>query len=263
VLIVSKFLRLIILTSSLLIQACQHPEEDKEITEKNKPDLSKAASFNMQLGLGYLKQGQRPRAKKKLLTALKQEPNSPDINAAMAYYLEQTNDLDAARKYYLKAISLSANSGAQLNNYGSFLCKQGEYKKADEYFIRAIKDTQYINTAGAYENAGLCALAAPENEKAKYYFKQALSQDPSKNTSLYEWVKLENKEEHNDKVLELLQEHPDLVLNDPIFLDLAKNAATKAGKYEMASEYEHILNKLKARIDNSSGANNEYNSRNG
>ena len=98
----------LLLISCLFLQACQHNEEDKYVS-KNQPDLSKAASFNVQLGLGYLKQGDRPRAKKKLLTALEQEPNSPDINAAMAYYLEQTNELDEAKRYYLKAISLSNN----------------------------------------------------------------------------------------------------------------------------------------------------------
>ena len=68
-----------------------------EMPTRKKPDLSKAASYNIQLGLGYLKQGDRPRAKKKLLTALKQEPNSADANAAMAYYFEQTSELEQAR----------------------------------------------------------------------------------------------------------------------------------------------------------------------
>ena len=113
------------------------------------------------MGLGYLKQGDRPRAKKKLLTALEQEPTSPDVNSAIAYYFEQTKELKQAEKYYLKALSLAGNSGAQLNNYGTFLCRQGDYKKAENYFLKAVKDVQYVNTAGAYENAGLCALSDP------------------------------------------------------------------------------------------------------
>ena len=255
----SNFLRLIALISCLLIQACQRHEDNRDIINKGQLDLTKAAVFNMQLGLGYLKQGNRPHAKKKLLTALEQKPNSPDINAAMAYYLEQTNDLEHAKKYYLKAISLSSNSGAQLNNYGTFLCRQGDYKKAEDYFVKAVNDPQYVNTAGAYENAGLCVLAIPDEEKAKFYFNKALGQDPSKNESLYELVKLESKEDHHDKALDLLQQHPDLVLNDKMFLALAKDIARKAGKYQLAAEYENTLNK----IDNSSGVHNEYNSHNG
>lgn len=254
--IVLKKLTFLFFTCCLFLQACQHNEEDKDVVNKNQPDLSKAASFNMQLGLGYLKQGNRPRAKRKLLTALEQEPSSPDINAAMAYYLEQTHELEAAKKYYLKAISLSANSGAQLNNYGAFLCRQNDYRKAESYFLKAVKDPNYIHTAGAYENAGLCVLAIPDDEKAKFYFVKALNQDPSRRESLYELVKLESKEDKNEQALQLLEQHSDLVLNDKVLLDMAKDLATKMGKYEIAAEYENSLNKLGAKSNFSQNAPN-------
>jgi type IV pilus assembly protein PilF len=76
-------------------------------------------------------------------------------------------------------------------------------------------------------------------------------------------VKLESKEGHDDKAYELIQQHPDLVLNDKIFLDLAKTISIKAGKPEVAAEYENSLIRLQEKIDNSSGVNNEYNSHNG
>lgn len=255
-------LRFILLLSCLFLYACQHNDDDKQMQTDKQPNLSKAASYNMQLGLGYLKQGDRPRAKKKLLVALEQGPNSADINAAMAYYLEQTNELDLAKKYYSKALSLSSNSGAQLNNYGTFLCRQGDYKKAETYFLKAVKDPQYVNTAGAYENAGLCVLAIPEDEKAKEYFISALNQDPSRSQSLYELVKLESKSGHDAQAFALLQQHPDLVLNDKIFLALGKELANKVGKYEVAAAYENNLNKLEPNNVNS-GVNDEYDSHNG
>lgn len=242
------------------LQACNKQPEENEAPQNTKKDLSKAASYNLQLGLGYLKQGDRPRAKKKLLTALEQAPKSPDVNSAMAYYFEKTNELDKAKSYYLKAVDLSDNSGAQLNNYGTFLCRQGEFKKAEAYFLKAVKDMQYVHTSGAYENAGLCALEIPDEAKAKEYFITALNQDPSRTESLYELVKLESKAGHNSEALDLLQKHPDLVLNDKIFLSLAKDVATKAGKPEIALAYENNLNK--ADLDNS-GVNDEYNSHNG
>lgn len=264
VIIVSKYFKLLLVIGCIFLSACQHNnEENNESLTKNQPNLTKAATFNAQLGLGYLKQGDRPRAKKKLLTALEQEPNSADINAAMAYYLEKTNELEEAKQYYLKAISLSSNSGAQLNNYGTFLCRQGEYKAAEGYFLKAVQDQHYINTAGAYENAGLCVLAIPDTHKAKRYFTNALNQDPARKESLYELVKLENKEGNNQKAYELLQQHPDLVLHDKIFLALAKNIATEIGKSDIAAEYEYSLNKLQEKISNSRGVHNEYNSHHG
>jgi type IV pilus assembly protein PilF len=261
VVVVHIVLRYLLFFAFLILQGCQHPEDNQE-PESKKTDLNKAASYNVQLGLGYLKQGDRPRAKKKLLSAMEQEPTSADVNAAMAYYFEQTNELTEAKKYYLKAITLSSESGAQLNNYGTFLCRQGDYKKAEGYFLKAVRDVQYVNTSAAYENAGLCALAIPENDKAKLYFTSALDQDPSRRESLYELVKLESKMGDDAKAYSLLQEHPDLVLNDRIFLSLAKDIANKAGKYAEAAEYENNFRKMQSTADNS-GVNDEYNSHNG
>lgn len=259
---VLKALQFLLISICILLQSCQHTEDNEEQNSTKKTDLGKAATYNTQLGLGYLKQGDRPRAKKKLLTAMDQEPDSPDVNAAMAYYFEQTNELEQAKKYYLKAISLSSNGGAQLNNYGTFLCKQGDYAKAETYFLKAVKDVQYVHTAGAYENAGICALAIPDYDKAKLYFINALNQDPSRRESLYELVKIESKAGHDKEAFDLLQKHPDLVLNDRIFLSLAKDIANKAGQYNIASQYEESFNKMEPTTDNS-GVNNEYNSHNG
>lgn len=239
------------------MQACTHNEEGEQQNLK-KPDLSKAASYNVQLGLGYLKQGDRPRAKKKLLTALEQEPKSPDVNSAMAYYLEQTNELEPAKKYYLKALSFASNGGAQLNNYGAFLCRQDDYKKAEHYFLRAANDLHYVHTAGAYENAGLCALSVPNTAKARLYFTKALNQDPIRKVSFYELIKIEIKEGRNVEAYTLLRKYPNLVLNDRILLSLAKEISVKVGQYNVAVEYENNIKNIEPNLDNG-GANNEYN----
>ncbi|QMT60232.1 type IV pilus biogenesis/stability protein PilW [Legionella sp. PC997] len=245
----------------LFLQACVHDEENEKQNFK-KPDLSKAASYNAQLGLEYLKQGDRPRAKKKMLTALEQEPTSADVNSAMAYYFEQTKELDQAEKYYLKAISFSGNGGAQLNNYGAFLCRQGNYTKAENYFLKAANDLKYVHTSGAYENAGLCALSVPNEDKAKLYFAKALNQDPSRKASFYELLKLEIKSGKDSDAFALLQKHPDLILNDKVLLSLAKEISEKVGQYTLAAEYQQSINNLNSNIDNS-GVNNEYNNHTG
>lgn len=241
----------------LLVQSClQHGESERQNFKK--PDLSKAASYNVQLGLGYLKQGDRPRAKKKLLTALEQEPKSADANSAMAYYFEQTNEPEQAEKFYLNALSLASNGGAQFNNYGAFLCRQGDYKKAEQFFIKAAADLHYVNTAGAYENAGLCALSAQNTDKARAYFSLALQQDPSRKVSLYELLQTETKSGHTAEAYALLQKNQELVLNDKTLLVLAKKIAIKAGQYTAATDYERKIKEMNPNLDNG-GVNNEYN----
>jgi len=158
---------------TLILNACQ-----TQSVVPNPFYNPEAAAYNVQLGLSYLSQGNRQRAKEKLLKGLKQDPGSPSANDAMAYYLEITGDKENARKYYEKAMFLAHGKGASLNDYGAFLCRQGQYEDAEKYFKRAANDPDYINTALAYENAGFCALAKPDKTLAKYYFEKALMQDP-------------------------------------------------------------------------------------
>jgi type IV pilus assembly protein PilF len=76
------------------------------------------------------------------------------------------------------------------------------------------------------------------------------------------FIKIESKTGHDTEALALLQKHADIVLNDRIFLSLAKNIALKAGKYEIAEAYETNFKRMEPNIDNS-GVNNEYNSHTG
>jgi type IV pilus assembly protein PilF len=53
-----------------------------------------------------------------------------------------------------------------------------------------------MNTAGAYENAGLCAAAIPDYSKAKTYFIKALKQDPQRKQARFELARIEIKQNH-------------------------------------------------------------------
>ncbi|WP_019216835.1 type IV pilus biogenesis/stability protein PilW [Legionella tunisiensis] len=214
----------------LLLQACQQSSAVKAEQSVQLQKRNEAASYNTQLGLAYLKQGDRPRAKRKLLTALDLAPDSADVNVAMAYYFEKTGEIKKAQAYYQKALALAPDSGAQLNNFGTFLCRLGRYKEAERYFLKAVNDIHYIHTAAAYENAGLCAAAMPDYPKAKHYYVKALQQDPRRKQALYELAVIELKEKHASKALEYIQKYPALSLNDPNMLAMAVNAARQAGK---------------------------------
>ncbi len=207
---------------SILLQSCQqHHGLFGELDSERK--RHHAASYNTQLGLAYLQQGNRARAKRKLFAALAQAPDSPDVNAAMAWFMEKSGEINTADVYYRKAIHLAPGQGAQLNNYGAFLCRQRHYRQAEVYFLQAVNDAKYDHTAGAYENAGLCAASISDNKKAANYFIQALKHDPSRKQSLYELVKIEIRLGLKDKALAFLNEYKDLSLSDPALLALRQN----------------------------------------
>lgn len=243
----------------MVLQSCKEPAEPRlEIPEKkNKP--IEAASYNARLGLAYLKQGNRERAKHKLFLALEQAPNDPTVNDALAYFMEKSGEIDKADMYYHKAMSMAPKKGAPLNNYGAFLCRQGKYKQAEVYFLKAVKDIQYEHSAGAYENAGLCVLAIPDKPKAVTYFSKALEQDPSRAQSLYELVKLKMNQGQYEQALVYLQKHQEVSFSNQALLALAASAAQNAGKTELEADYKMRLH----RLANLNGDTNEYDTRNG
>ena len=226
----------------LLLQSCQNRAIEERAVGKVK--LEEAASYNAQLGLAYLKQEDRARAKQKLLLALSEAPNAPFANAAMAYFYETTGEFDRARVYYRNALAIAPKRGAPLNNYGAFLCRQGHYRQAERYFLMAANDREYVHTALAYENAGLCALGIPDNRKAATYFQKALKQDPSRKPSLYELVEITIKQGQPMEALTYLQTYSFLTLHDRSLLALAENVAIKAGKPKLADEYRLCLQRI-------------------
>lgn len=173
---------------ALCIQACSSSTESTEVplpvqADANNPE---AAAYNTQLGIGYLREGEYSKAKAKLILAQKQDPTSPEVWDALAFYSEATGDLATAEKDYLKAIQLAPKKGSALNNYGVFLCKQGRYQASLAYFVKANQDPDYLNVAATYENAGLCAEEIPNKAVAQSYFIQALKNNPALPTSSLE-----------------------------------------------------------------------------
>lgn len=255
-----KLHHLLIIICLLSLQSCQHNNTEKEGAATKKNKLSDAAAYNTQLGMAYLTQGNRARAKRKLFLALSQAPDSPTANASMAYFMEKSGEMDKAHEYYRKAMAAAPGAGAQFNNYGAFLCRQGQYRQAEEYFLKAVQDIKYEHTAGAYENAGLCVMAIPDQVAATTYFAKALEQDPSRQQSLYELVRLEVKQDHVNEALAYLQKYPNLSLNDRVLLALAVDVAHKAGKIELEADYQQ---RLGLRFSDKTGEKDEYNSNNG
>lgn len=253
-------LRLWFLLCLFVMTSCQYNAEEKAEKAEKTQKRGDAVSYNIQLGMGYLRQGDAPRAKRKFLNAIELGADSPDANGAMAYFLEKTGDIKEATAYYRKALALAPNSGAQLNNYGTFLCRAGKYQEAEIYFLKSVKDSTYVNSAGAWENAGLCASAIPDYAKAETYFLRALGQDSHRRQSLAELVSIELKKNNSEQALAYVTKYQEIVLNDPNLLALAITAASKAQKTEVEADYKERLDRLNNTTD--SGVKNEYDNNN-
>lgn len=237
------------------MQACNKPIADQDVLLGKSLKSNEAASLNMQLGMEYLKQGDTLRAKKKLLKALAEDPNSADIQSALAYYFEKTGDGFNAEKHYRQAYKLAPNQGEQLNNYGAYLCRIGRYRQSELYFQKAVLDVHYMNTANAYENAGFCMSSIPDYTRAQWYFKKALEQDPRRKQSLYELTSIAVKQKKYKEALVYFQKYQTMVFSDPLLLKMAMSAAHRQKMNELEATYRTHLS--------STGENYEHNNNDG
>jgi len=156
----------------------------------------KAAKINVQLGMAYIERGNMQRAKQKLLLAMDEAPDLPEAWYSMGYFLENSGNRVEANKYYLKSVTLAPHRGDALNNYGTYLCRSGDYRGAINQFMLAVKDDQYLDAPSAYENAGLCALKMPNIAQATNYFKKALLEDTHRPVSRIELAEIYYQQGH-------------------------------------------------------------------
>jgi type IV pilus assembly protein PilF len=211
-----------------------------ESSAPNRKNNVQVSVINVQLGLSYLQQGNRVRAKQKLLQAVDQNSSSGSYGA-LAYFYETTSELKEAKQFYLKAIAEQPNAGAGHNNYGAFLCRQKQYQQADEQFQLAVNDPKYLNDAGAYENAGLCAMMVPNTPKAVGYFKKALQQNPKMSTSLEQLAQISYDQKQYQQALIYIQKYAQSPNVNAQGLGLGIKIALKLQKRNVVIQYTKIL----------------------
>ncbi|MBN7284776.1 type IV pilus biogenesis/stability protein PilW [Vibrio cholerae] len=210
-------------------------------TQSNPTEMAEA---RIALGLGYLENGSMIKARENLEKALQHAPDYYRSQLSMAHYYEAVGENDSARKMYRTALSEHPKNGNVLNNFGTFLCKQGEYDTADQYFRRAVEQPYYYLISASYENAGLCALKAGKTDNAREYFKRAIDHDPNRLLSILQLTKMEI--EAGDytparlRLMDLNQRYGYQKASLTLLIELEK----RAGNSALEQKYQTLLNSL-------------------
>ncbi|MDQ6569494.1 MAG: tetratricopeptide repeat protein, partial [Haemophilus parahaemolyticus] len=132
-----------------------------------------AINARINLALGCLDQPDCPTAKEDIDNAIAHDGNDYLPYSVLAYYYQQTGDLANSQKAYQKALKLSQNRPDVLNNYGTFLCKQGQFQQAYLQFEQALQSKHaYYHQADTLENIILCAKSEPNSQKFNEAFAQ-------------------------------------------------------------------------------------------
>jgi type IV pilus assembly protein PilF len=136
-----------------------------------------AAEVNTSLGQEYMSRGQFEIALEKLRKAVKADPKYAPGHTVLAVLYEQIDEPDLARRHYRLAVDADPDNGDVNNNYGTFLCKQGDGKLAQKHFSTALDDPFYRTPQVAYANAGTCELQAGNLDKAEGFLRKSLAYD--------------------------------------------------------------------------------------
>ena len=124
-----------------------------------------------------LQAGKLDEAREHAEAVLERAPGTADAHAILAVVATRRGDATAAGGHFARAAEL-APRGANLNNYGTWLCANGRPADSLAWFDRALADPAYRDRAGALANAGDCAGRAGQVARADRDLRAALELDP-------------------------------------------------------------------------------------
>lgn len=160
-------------------------------TVSDRASANEAAVANMNLGAGYLRQGNVELAIERLNRALAQDPRLVQAHSTIALAYDQIGSVDEAEEHFRRATQLDPTDGAAANAYAAFLCnRQNRWADAQPYFRRAAEDAEYQTPEVALTNAGICARDAGQVAAATESFRAALTRNPRYADALLNMVEL-------------------------------------------------------------------------
>lgn len=136
-------------------------------------------ALEQRLGLANnrLQSGDYAGAERQVREVLKKTPNSVDALMFLGV-IQQGQGNPAAGETYRRTTELAPQRGDVLNNYGAWLCANGQAAESLAWFDRAVQDQGYA-PASALANAGGCALQAGQAERAERDLRKALELEPA------------------------------------------------------------------------------------
>jgi len=236
---------LVLLLAAALLAGCATSSSSSSTRRSNSDTAAgrkaSAAEINVSLGQSYMRQGKLEIAKQKLERALQLDPKLPDAHTVIAVLYEQINDTASAAKHYQRAAELAPKSGVVNNNYGTYLCKQGQYERADAYYARALQDPFYDTPAVALANRGACALRWKKPQLAEESFRKALLLSPNQPDALLSLAEILYQKGDYFRARAFVQRHEGLSSPRPDALLLGRNVELRLGNGDAAREYTRKL----------------------
>jgi len=195
------------------------------------------AQINAKLGLSYLQHGNYEVAEAKLQRALQQDSKLGEAHHYLAELYRRTDREDLAKDSYRRALKYIRDDMSLQNNFGVFLCEQGDYAEAVDILLKVATSRNYNRPDEAYANAGLCALRMPDEALAEKYFRAALSINKQLPNVLYQMTELSYKHQHYLKARAFIQRYSAVARHSAQSLLLGVRIELKLGDRQAVDDY--------------------------
>ena len=222
------------LTAMILVvclAACSTTPDDTDNQNR------KAAETNTALGRQYMERGDYEIALEKLKRAIAFDKTYAPAHTMLGILYETIGDTAAAGEEYRKAVQHDPTDGDVNNNYGAYLCGTGKRREALPYFATAVKDPFYDTPEIALSNAGSCALAAGDLDKAETFLRQSLGYDDTLSAALLPMAEVSYKQQSYLRARAFLQRFEAVSPATEESLSLGYAIESKLGDQASAERY--------------------------
>lgn len=219
-------MKVLLLVMGLMVTACA----SKSVNERQR------AIYHLQIGSGYLTNGNYPAALAEFIRAHELDPDNPLIHnqLGLGYFLRGRAEL--AEKHFKEALGLDPKFTEARNNLGRTYIELKRYREAISELKVAAKDLIYSEPEKTYANLGLAYFHLKDYANAEKSFLQSLKLRRKNclalnyyGRSLYEQSAFDKAAESLDQAIEACK---NLRLEDPYYF--AALSYMKVGDREQA-----------------------------
>jgi len=196
-------------------------------------------------GIEYMNSGMLDVALQDLKHAVELDDNNGDAHDALAVLHQRLNQPGEAEREFQKALSLNKGSSSTANNYGQFLCNQGQYEKAMLQFETVISSKLYPSPWIPLTNAGLCARKSGRRSEAENYLRKALELNSTFPPALLEMANISFESGQFMSARAFVQRYEEVAPADSNIMLLGIQVEQALGNEQGASDYR---NKLRAQF---------------
>lgn len=243
---------LIILIMTMLMTGCvtERVGGDPSL-EESKKSKKEQAEIRAQLAANYLQREELKIALDEVEKALELDPTSTSANYIMALLQIRFKDKDKVDYYFRKAIDGPEPLPNAQQDYANYLCKQGDFKKAEKEFTALHKNPIYPNKELVYLNEAECYMRSRDFDKAEKSLRSALKISPRLVPALYQMTVISFQSGNMLQTRAWYQRYLDIGPDNPRILYIAYQTETTLGDKDAAAS---LAVRLKGKFPNSEQA---------